>query len=247
MFNIFGRKPEPAQGERLVPVWRPRPGERSIPFERMQDLPFDRLTYAGRDERLMIDGVGTKTRVYEVTDSSTGEVLLTTATPANHPVSLYFASFEVIEQQKRAGDYEAAFRTAHGVLPGLRALMLQDVADSGRVVIQSSPPLDFVLRHLVFVEPHGEARRALADLQWMFTEPPEFRGWLPYVQGGLARCDLWQRVRDYLHKNPGAAQSKLGAALQHDGREITSILGDAEKRGLVRRERMGKSHAVTLA
>lgn len=247
MFNIFGKKPEPAQEERRVPVWRPRPGERSIPFDRMEDVPFARLSFAGRDQRLAIDGAGTKSRVYEVTDSRTGEVLMTTATPADHPVALYFASFEVIEQQRRAGDYEAAFRTAQAVLPGLRALMLQDVEDSGRVVIQSSPPLDFILRHLVFVEPHGEARRALADLQWMFTEPPEFRGWLPHVQDGLARCDLWQRVKDHLRENPGAVQSKLGAALQHDGREITSILGDAEKRGLVSREKLGKSYAVRLS
>ena len=249
MFNLFGKRAElPAQEERRASVWRPRPGERYIPFERMEDVPARHLSFTGKEVMLGAEGLKDEPlyRVYEVTDVRTGELLLSTAAPADHPISTYFAAFEIIEQHKRAGDYEAAFRAAYDALPGLRALMMQDIESHGRVVIQSSPPLDFVMRHLVFVEPHGDARRALADLQWMFTEPREVQSWLPYVQGALVRCDLWQRVKEYLRANPGAVQSKLGATMKEDGREIASVLLDAEKRGFVRRDRVAKSYAVTL-
>jgi len=156
----------------------------------------------------------------------------------------YFASFDRLKELQRSKDFDRAYRLARTVLPGLKRLMEQDWAKYGRRVIDSSPPLEYALRHVTFMRDETEANVEFREINSLLMEPPSLAEWLSWVQEAVETRAQWHAVLDQVRVQPGVIQTDLKRCLPMNGREIAWLLYEAHKRGLVIRNRVGRSYSV---
>ena len=158
------------------------------------------------------------------------------------PIQDYYESLDELSRAKKEGRYDEAYEIAWKGVQNLPSLVDETVKAFGQWDIKSSPYLDFVCRHLAVTRNRAQIRK----VENILKSREGLKQWLDSVDLALKDCDLIDILLRHIEANPGVKQRSLGKNLHVDGRRASTLLRDAEQRGIVRREKESTTYRLYL-
>ena len=152
----------------------------------------------------------------------------------------YWTLMENVERVRSQRHYYQALELSLEAIKWLPQLVKDTIKEFGQWDIKSLPPLAYANQYLSVLRKRDDLHR----IRTLVKSVPELTDWLSEVDYALERADLMDRVESFLLENPGFIQSKLGKALDVNGREVSNLLFYAEQMGLIRREKEGRSYRL---
>jgi hypothetical protein len=126
-------------------------------------------------------------------------------------------------------------------LPLLRSLVRHSKQEYGSFELSSIPAIEIGCRYWAALNDTDKLRLVAETIR----QVPEVQtGWQEIVDSALEDAALAVQIQDYVSRNPGALQSKMGKLLGVSGRDTGRLINTLVKCGRIMRTQAGTTYEL---